>query len=346
LNKRLLVYKSLNISQELNAVAKKILSNVEYEKLNYNDFILQDNTRYLFIVELNSIGMDYRVMEMIEKNIKKLVKLENSYGAVIVRSSNEQFTKSFGQKLIYHLNSIGMEFMGHPLVEAVEDYKNFRTWKKTLNMELDQIFLHKCKELVGRLMEYKSLGFENPNILVLHAGNPEMSNTIMFFDMIKKHIHGNVRVLHVENGNIVDCKGCSFKTCLYYGEKNSCFYGGAITEEVLPAIEKADIVIWLCPNYNDSVSAKLMAVINRMTVLYRKMSFHEKYIYGVIVSGSSGGDSVSSQLLNSLCINKGFRLPANFSISQISYERGEVLKIPGIRCLGKKFAGRINNIIK
>jgi multimeric flavodoxin WrbA len=168
----------------------------------------------------------------------------------------------------------------------------------------------------------------------------------MFFDMIKKHIYGNVRVLHVENGNIVDCKGCSFKTCLYYGEKNSCFYGGAITEEVLPAIEKADIVIWLCPNYNDSVSAKLMAVINRMTVLYRKMSFHEKYIYGVIVSGSSGGDSVSSQLLNSLCINKGFRLPANFGISQIAYERGEVLKIPGIRCLGKKFAGRINNIIK
>lgn len=346
MNKKLLVYKSLNISQELKAVSDCILSDVEFEKIPSDGFVMEDNSRYLFIIELNSIGMDYRLLEIIESNIKKAVKLKNSFAAVIIRSSSEVYTKSFARKLIYHLNEMGVEFIGHPMVEAIEGFKNFRTWKKIMNMDLEDIFAHKCRELLERLMEYERKIFQDPNILVLHAGDPELSNTIMFFEIVRKFLKGSVKLLHVENGNIVDCKGCSFKTCIYYGEKNSCFYGGAITEEVLPAIEKADIIIWLCPNYNDSISAKLMAVINRMTVLYRKMSFHDKYIFSIIVSGSSGGDSVSQQLLNSLCINKGFRLPGNFSISEIAHERGEILNIPGIRCISKAFAERVNKLIK
>jgi len=95
-------------------------------------------------------------------------------------------------------------------------------------------------------------------------------------------------------------------------------------------IEQADIVVWICPNYNDSISAKLMAVINRLTALYRKISFQDKYILGIVVSGNSGNDSVSSQLIGALNINKGFRLPPNFVSMAIANDPGDILQVENI----------------
>lgn len=66
-----------------------------------------------------------------------------------------------------------------------------------------------------------------------------------------------------------------------------------MVKESLPAIEDADCVIWLCPNYNDSISAKLMAVINRLTVLYKRVRFWDKSLFSIIVSGNSGSDCVA-----------------------------------------------------
>jgi len=31
-----------------------------------------------------------------------------------------------------------------------------------------------------------------------------------------------------------------------------------MVKEILPAIEDVDCIIWLCPNYNDAISAKLL----------------------------------------------------------------------------------------
>jgi len=67
-------------------------------------------------------------------------------------------------------------------------------------------------------------------------------------------------------------------------------------------------MIWLCPNYNDAISAKLMAVINRLTVLYKRVKFWDKTLFSIIVSGNSGSDCVAEQLLGTLNINKGLRL--------------------------------------
>lgn len=78
-----------------------------------------------------------------------------------------------------------------------------------------------------------------------------------------------------------------------------------MVKEILTAIEEADCIIWLCPNYNDAISAKLMAVINRITVLYKRVKFGEKTLFSVVVSGNSGSDCVAKQLIGALNINKG-----------------------------------------
>ncbi|WDC84159.1 NAD(P)H-dependent oxidoreductase [Caloramator sp. mosi_1] len=95
----------------------------------------------------------------------------------------------------------------------------------------------------------------------------------------------------------------------------------------LPAIEEADAVVFICPNYNDAVSANLSAVINRITALYRRNPFYDKMLFSVIVSGNSGGDSVAKQLIGALNINKGFILPPYFAIMEIANDMGEIKKL-------------------
>lgn len=117
-------------------------------------------------------------------------------------------------------------------------------------------------------------------------------------------------------------------------------------KEILPAIERADAVIWVCPNYNDAISAKITAIINRTTVLYRKTKFYDKTMFGIIVSGSSGSDSVAKQLIGGLNINKSFRLPPYFAIMAIANEPEAITKVEGIEERAKEFAENILKEIK
>ncbi len=146
----------------------------------------------------------------------------------------------------------------------------------------------------------------------------------------------DINEIQIENGKVQECKGCSYKTCLHYGKQNSCFYGGFMVENILPAIKESDIVVWLCPNYNDAISSNISATINRLTVLYRKTSFYDKYLLGVIVSGNSGSDSVAKQLIGALNINKGFLLPPYALLMETANDPKAIFKIPNIEKKAEK----------
>ena len=40
----------------------------------------------------------------------------------------------------------------------------------------------------------------------------------------------------LQNGSIHDCRGCSYEACLHFAAQSRCFYGGSISDDVLPAI--------------------------------------------------------------------------------------------------------------
>jgi multimeric flavodoxin WrbA len=273
--------------------------------------------------------------------------LSGSSGAAIIHSPNQMGTKSMAQNMVYIANQLGCSFMGHPLVEATAELENLHTWQKRLDLPLGEIAAALSKELGRRLCEYNPVRIQKPNVLALHASFKTTSNTLELWHMVLEHLAGcDVTELHVGIGEVLDCKGCPYKTCMHYSMQNSCFYGGIMVKEVLPAIERADAVVWICPNYNDAVSANLMAVINRLTALYRKISFYSKTMFAVIVSGNSGSDSVAKQLIGALNINKGFRLPQNFYISAIANDAGEIRKVPGIEEAAREFAGNLINEIR
>jgi multimeric flavodoxin WrbA len=316
---------------DLNAFCEGVVLKVENTVINgYN--------KKLFIIDLDIIG-ENDVANAFLRDQMTLYKqglstaFSNTIAALIVVSSDECYTKSYAKKFIFIANQMGCEFIGHPLVERVKDYQNFKTWAKVINEPLEAIEKIQISKLIERLATYTFLAKESMKILVLHAGHKGISNTLMLWDMIKERLITKnsetliIEELHVEEGNITDCYGCSFETCSYYSLEKSCFYGGFVVESLFPMIEQADIVVWICPNYNDAISAKLMAVINRLTALYRKISFQDKYILGIVVSGNSGNDSVSGQLIGALHINKGFRLPPNFVSMAIANDPGDILQV-------------------
>ncbi len=81
-------------------------------------------------------------------------------------------------------------------------------------------------------------------------------------------------------------------------------YGGPMVEEVYPAVRRCDALVMLCANYNDALSANLTACVNRLTALFRQTRIYDKRLFGLIVSGYSGGDLLARQLISALNMNK------------------------------------------
>lgn len=296
--------------------------------------------KMVFAVQLDQIGQSQGMNSILQKLYDRgKDALTGGQAVILAVSPSELYTKSYTQNLIFLLNRLGCSFPGHPLIEAVDGYLNFLTWQKTLHLPLEDIPGQLSKRQGTRFINDYHVKIEKPRILAVHASSRKTSNTVMLWDMIRQHLPlWEVKELNVDKGMVLDCRGCSYRECNHYSKQNSCFYGGVVVKEILPAVEQADVIVWICPNYNDAISANLMAVINRMTALYRKINFYKKYFFAVIVSGNSGSDSVAKQLIGALNINKGFRLPANFAMMATANDPGDIETVPGIEEKAKLFS--------
>lgn len=338
------------ISERLNNMLKFSLEDYEYETIKSLEQILNlKNKRILFAVELGDSGINIDLYKMFEKICMFDAKFfENSVGSIIINSNNELFTRDVARKIIFYSNMAGCMFPGRPLSEATGSLKNYNTYKKINDADLMDICLDDCRKTVCRLMSTNINKIKEPHILALHSSNYTTSNTITLWNMVKENLKEyDIKEIHIENGSVIDCKGCPYKACKHYSESNNCFYGGVMVNEVYPAILECDILIMLCPNYNDSISANMSAVINRLTALFRKTKFYDKYFYAVVVSGHSGSDLITQQLISALNINKTFMLPPEFSLMETANDIGDIERIENIKSKAFEFAENIKrNVIK
>ncbi|NLW39882.1 MAG: NAD(P)H-dependent oxidoreductase [Tissierellia bacterium] len=273
--------------------------------------------------------------------------LSGSEGIVLIHSNYQHFTKTEAQSIIFKSNLLGCRFPGRPMVEATGNLDNFIPLQKVYNLSLEEICLHLCELLGKRFIKDETKRIEKPKILILHSSNRKYSNTLTLWDMVRKHLDGmDITEINIQNGTVVDCIGCPYKTCKHYGEQAKCFYGGVVVEEVYPAILESNALVLICPNYNDMITANLVALINRLTALFRKTKFYDKTLFSIIVSGHSGGDALAKQLISSLNINKTFRLPPYFALMAVANDKGAIKKVPNIEELSEKFALNIMNEIK
>lgn len=329
-------------SSMLSKMVEKVLANEKAIEVNSpSNLPNMQGKKILFAIELNEIGTSNNLNDIFLRLYERgMDSLYGSEGAILVHSNYPLFTKTFAQAIAFLANNLGCAFFGRPLVEATKDLENFKAMEAIYNMALEDICLLQCEELGKRfLANFPSSTNNKKKLLVLHSSNRETSNTLSLWDMVANNLTGlEINEINLGNGNVLDCKGCHYKTCKHFGKQNRCFYGGIIVEEVYPAVLEADSILFICPNYNDMLTANLVATINRLTALYRKTKFYDKSIFAIIVSGYSAGDALAKQLISSLNMNKTFRLPPYFSLMAVANHKGDIYKVPNINEKAKDFA--------
>lgn len=302
------------------------------------------DSRILFAVSLSEAGVNieyYRLLEYLRGNPQCLA---GSIGGIIVDGGGEFYTKAIARRFAFSANMCGCTFPGKPLVEATGSLGNFHVLSTVSGREPEEIYSAQVRSLVDKVLDFclpEASG--KIKLLALHASTRRTSNTLLLWDMVKKHLYSRAEITEIalQNGQIYDCRGCSYEACLHFGEQESCFYGGIITDQVYPALLEADAVVLICPNYNDALSANLTAFVNRLTSLFRSHDFSDKRVYAVIVSGYSGGDIIAEQIIGALNFNKSFILPADFAMLETANDPRSILAVEGIEEKAGKFAFRI-----
>lgn len=269
--------------------------------------------------------------------------LEGCVGGLVIDGPGELYTKSVGRELALAMNLSGCALLGRPLVEAIGDLLNFTVQAANAACSLEEAYALAIRDTARRLLSYALPQAARPRLTVLHASTRATSNTLALWEETERRLHDrcDVQLIGLRNGTLEDCAGCPYTTCLHFGERGSCFYGGVMVQEVYPAIRDADAVVLLCPNYNDALSANLTAAVNRLTALYRTTSFAQKAVFALVVSGYSGGDIVASQIVSALNMNKGFWLPPQFCLLETANDKGEAERLPGIEERVARFAENI-----
>lgn len=309
------------------------------QKLHYYTASYIKDIRIVFAIHLDKTGINLTLMSIL-KTIENNPKcLSGIVAGILIDGESELHTKNVAKHVAYTINMNGCIIPGKAFSEATGSLKNCKQKAANMHLNLKNAYFETSINAIQNVINFK-----NPNcitgspkrkkLLCIYAGNKNTSNTYMYWSLIKEILKDKnitINEINLRNGEISDCIGCPFEVCQHFSEESSCFYGGVIVEKVYPAVIECDAMMILCPNYNDSISANIMAFINRLTALYRKMDFNNKLLFAIVVSGYSGGDILAEQLISSLNFNKGFILPAQAITTITANDSGEILKYPDIK---------------
>ncbi len=306
------------------------------------------NRRILFAIPLGQNGVNRGYYEVLAWLRSGAQVLEGSIAGMIIDADSELFTKAAARELAVAANAAGCAFVGRPLVEGTASLDNYIVQAKLMETDKMGAYRKSARILAEQLLEFVWQRKVNPNLLVLHASNYKVSNTLDIWQRVKAQLGDqvNIREINLRNGTLVDCSGCPFEMCLHFGERGQCVYGGAMVDDVYPAVKWADGILWLCPNYNDALSANMTACINRLTALFRTVRFYDKALFAIIVSGYSGSDLIAGQLVTALNMNKTFYMPGHFCMMETGNSPGSAMQSEGIEERIEAFAGNILRTLK
>lgn len=333
-------------SQRLDRFLSDMLYTYDVKTLRLGDDMR--HKRILFAMSVDEYGMDRTVCDLLRFLRRNEDCLTGSIAGVIVDGGSELYTKQVAQELVLAANMAGCTFPGKPLVEGTGSLYNQHIMAERLGLTWEETYHHRIRELAKLVSSFQAPHFEHPHILMLHASDNARSNTVWMGHEVLSRLPENCKVqeISLQNGTIHDCRGCSYEACLHFAQNDRCFYGGTISQEVLPAIAACDAMLILCPNYNDAVSANIMALFNRLTNLLVKQDLSDKYLFGIVVSGYSGSDLVARQLLGAMCLNKTVLLPPHFCLMQTAHDAGSARKSDGIDARISAFAAQMATVLQ
>lgn len=306
------------------------------------------DSRILFAVCVDCYGFGEELCSLLRLLRSRADCLSGCVGGILVDGEGELYTKQAAQEIAFSANLAGCTFPGKPLVEGTGSLYNQHILAAKLELDWESTYFRRARELCARIAGFTPPRFRKPRLLMIHASDNRKSNTVWIGRQVLARLPEDysVREVSLQNGTIYDCRGCSYKACLHFAEEGTCFYGGAISEEIQPAIRDCDAMLFLCPNYNDAVSANIMALFNRLTNLLLRQELYDKYLFGIVVSGYSGSDLVARQLLGAMCFNKTAILAPRFCLLQTAHDPGSAREAGGIGEHISAFASGIDSTLR
>lgn len=330
-------------TERLSHVLARCLQGVSYETIQVaEEFTPIQNRKILFAVTLGESGINLELYRILKKIRMDAACLEGCIGAILVDGNGLLYTKSIASQVVASANLSGCGFIGKPLVEGTRGLSNFNHMAETLSTDPMDAYQQSAVQVVERLLAFQYPRKERPNLLLIHSSNPKTSNTIRLWHMVKKHLNAcDITEISLYESAIRDCVGCPDKVCKGFGARYRCVFSDIMVEQVYPAMLACDGLMVVCPNYNDAISVNLAAFINRLTALYRSSDFSEKFCYSLVVSGYSGGELVTEQLIRALNMNKKMILPPRFSLMETALMAGQIDEVEGVGGRAQAFARQI-----
>lgn len=331
------------LSHALDTAAVRRIDSAEELEPAIRQGLLKER-RILFAAALGPTGINLELYAMLKLLRLHPGCLKGSVAGILVDGESEWYTKSLGREIAQTANEAGCWFVGRPLTEGTGSLSNYQVAAANQECGLYEAYLKSARDLVRRIGSFRKPSWKRPRLLCLHSCHPSTSNTLQLWKEVRMHLSEamEIREISLRDGTVRDCAGCAYEMCMYFSRNSSCFYGGPIVEEVYPALQDCNGLVLLCPNYNDALGANLTAFINRLTALFRKKPFADKYLFALIVSGYSGGDILARQLIGGLNMNKSFILPGNFALTETAGQPGSIRKLPDIHRKVLDFAANIN----
>ena len=303
------------------------------------------NAGFLFALSLEETGIDAVLCALISHLRRNPDSMEGAAGAILIDGAGELYTKQLAQTLALAANGAGCSFSGKAPGGSHRDSGQLaRAGAAPGPHPAGGLPPGRSRAGTNGCCPLRPGGQSAPNILMLHASDRSTSNTLALGHAVCERLEPAciTREISLQNGTIYDCRGCSYTTCAHFAAQNTCFYGGSNINEVHPAIMDCDALLLLCPKLQRlSVSANIMACINRLTSLLVFNTLYEKYLYAIVVSGYSGSDLVAQQVLGALCFNKTFMLPSRFCMMETANNPGEALHLSGIQARIEAFSQSI-----
>lgn len=346
------------LSEKLTQLIDKISSKYDPARIEMEEIQTSGDRFYgsklVFAIHLRAFGVNKKIESLVE-SLSDLYRTDpgvfrGSVGGILISAEEEEYTKQTASTLVYRLNKMGLRFVGRPIVEAPVGLQNYLGHSRRTGKALTEILELECFAMLERMerlflqknIEQDLRSERQKQIVVLHSSDSS-SNTLALWNMVRDKLddHFSIKEISLKNFALLDCNACGYNACKSFGLNDRCYYRDIMTSEVYPAISNSDIIFLVCPNYNDALSANMTAMINRLTALFRKYKFYDKKLYAAIVSGSSGTESIATQLIRALNMNKTFQLPPYFSISAIANDKGSIFAVEDIETRSEEFAKNI-----
>ncbi len=317
-------------NQELKRLLRLSLGDIPHRLVSHLGEVALPN-RLLFAVPLGEDGINIPYLTLLAKLRNEENLMKSSLAGLLIQADSPLYGKEMACNFAFALNQAGCALVGNGLVESRSCYQEF-----------DPLFsqhMEDVHDLALRLVEHSYRGTaplsQNPDLphLVVvfpvgeeHASLPVIANSYELWDELKQRLYPFVHCHEIclSGDTVGECNDCVNRNCRRFIPDAPCFYGSALKQEEMLALNQCDALLVVAPFVEHSIHSSLLGFIQQLATLFSPAQIREKALFSLVLTETWGGEMVVAQLISALSMAQGFYLPAPFALVETEQDTAEL----------------------